>query len=209
MVCLTHEEDTVPNVKLTLKSVAPMLMNPMTEELLDALWSPAPGRKAKREQTPAQAAEEKVIRNSKGEIGIPQEYLLGALVTAGKFVKYDARKNMSTSGSSLVPSFVSLNDMFYPFKDQDVKWVVDKRRGVLDNGGKQVAVCIVRPRFDTWEIDVSASFADIDASRVRQLFEYAGKVAGIGDFRPSCSGPFGRFAVTKWEVSENVVQKAA
>ena len=132
--------------------------------------------------------------------GIPNEYLLGALVTAGKFVKYDARKNMSTGTSSLVPAFVFLDDMFYRFKNQKAKWAVDRRRGVLNNAGKSVAVCIIRPRFDEWQFDVTAEFDGIPESKVRQLFEFAGKVAGLCDFRPSRKGPFGRFTVTNWDV---------
>ncbi|MEK7509679.1 MAG: hypothetical protein AAB605_03125 [Patescibacteria group bacterium] len=199
----------MPTIHITLTGVSPILMNPMTEEILDQLWAPSGGRKAKVEITPKQAAEAKIIRHTDGKIGIPAEYLLAALVTAGKFVKYDPRKNMSTSDSSLVPAFIFLEDMFYPFKKQKTPWAVDKRRGVLNNAGKSVAVCIVRPRFDEWEFDVTASFADIDASKVRQLFEYAGKVAGLCDFRPSCRGPFGRFTITKWQVVEKALAKAA
>lgn len=196
-------------IHMTLTGVSPILMNPMTEAILDQLWAPSGSRKAKVEITPQQAAEAKIIRNLKGLIGIPAEYLLAALVTAGKFVKYDTRKNMSTNDSSLVPAFIFLEGMFFPFENQKTKWVVDKRRGVLNNAGKSVAVCIVRPRFDEWAFDVTASFADIDASKVRQLFEYAGKVAGLCDFRPSCRGPFGRFTISRWEVVEQPVRTAA
>lgn len=200
----------MPTIHTTLRGVSPILMNPMTEEILDDLWAGSSKRKVKVEQTAAQAAEKKIIRDSKtNKVGIPAEYLMAALVTAGKFVKYDARKNMSTADSSLVPAFVFLEDMFYPFKNQKTKHVVDKRRGVLDNGGKKVAVCIVRPRFDTWEFDVSAGFADIGADKVKQLFEFAGKAAGLGDFRPSCQGPFGRFTIAKWEVVEDALPMAA
>jgi len=30
----------------------------------------------------------------------------------------------------------------------------------------------------------------------------AGKRIGLGDFRPDCKGPFGRFVVTKWKTSK-------
>jgi len=199
----------MPRIQATLKSVSPILMNPMTDELLEDLWGGSAKRKTRVEQTMEAAAESKLIRDENDRVGIPAEYLLAALVTAGKFVKYDARKNFSTTGSSLVPSFIFLEDMFYPFKDQKTKHVVDKRRGVLNNGGKEVAVCIVRPRIDVWEFDVTAGFADIDPSKVKQIFEYAGKVAGLGDFRPSCRGPFGRFTVSKWEVVEDALPMAA
>lgn len=197
-------------IHATLRGVFPILMNPMTDEILDDLWAGSSKRKIKVEQTPAQAAEKKIIRDPKtNKVGIPAEYLLAALVTAGRFVKYDARRNMSTADSSLVPAFVFLEDLFYPFNDQEVKHVVDKRRGVLNNGGKEVAVCIVRPRFDTWEFDVTVGFADIGPDKVKQLFEFAGKAAGLGDFRPSCRGPFGRFTIAKWEVVEDELKAAA
>lgn len=196
-------------IRATLRGISPILMNPMTDDLLEGLWGGSSKRKARIEQTMEEAAKSKLIRDENGKIGIPAEYLLAALVTAGRYVKYDARKNFSTADSSLVPAFIFLEDMFYPFKNQKVKHVVDKRRGVLNNGGKEVAVCIVRPRFDVWQFDVTAGFADIDSSRVKQIFEYAGKVAGLGDFRPSCRGPFGRFTIAEWKVEEDALPMAA
>jgi len=196
-----------------------MLMNPMTDETLDELFAGSGARKARKTDiTQEQVAANRVIREDNdpnGKIGIPMEYLMAALVYAGKFVKYDARKNMSTTAGSLVPSLISLDDMFYPFKNQtpangqDNLWLIDKRRGVLKANG--VAVAIIRPKIMNWEIDVTLEFDqdEINESKVRAVVEAAGKFAGLGDFRPACKGPFGRFTVKDWQVVEQAVDKAA
>jgi hypothetical protein len=31
------------------------------------------------------------------------------------------------------------------------------------------------------------------------VIDAAGKRVGLGDFRPACKGPFGRFVVTNWQ----------
>jgi hypothetical protein len=200
-------------ISMTLKGVSPILMNQMTEETLDQLWSPGSKRKQRvQDITPKQAAESKLIRNEDGEIGIPVEYLFAALVYAGKFVKYDSRRNMSTADTSLVPSCIFLEGAFYPFKNQKEPWHVDKRRGVLRSGSaKGVAVAIVRPRIVNWEFDVVVEYDgdEIDVTKVRALFEAAGKKAGLGDFRPNCRGPFGRFIISRWDVIEQELAEAA
>ena len=33
---------------------------------------------------------------------------------------------------------------------------------------------------------------------LRDIVDKAGKAVGLGDFRPDCKGPFGKFEVTKW-----------
>jgi hypothetical protein len=38
---------------------------------------------------------------------------------------------------------------------------------------------------------------------VRKIVDDAGSRIGLGDFRPSCKGMFGRFTVVSWEVTEN------
>lgn len=206
-------------IHATLASKSPLLMNPMTDETLDELFAGSGARKARKTDiTQEQVAANRVIRENgdpNGKIGIPMEYLMAALVYAGKFVKYDARKNMSTTAGSLVPSLISLDEMFYPFKNQtpaagqENLWVIDKRRGVLKANG--VAVAIIRPKIMSWEIDVTVEFDEdeINESKVRAVFEAAGKFAGLGDFRPACKGPFGRFTIKEWAVVEQSVDKAA
>jgi hypothetical protein len=202
---------------LTLRSKSPILMNPMTDETLDELFAGAGARKGKRgDLTQEQVAEKKVIRcPDSNQIGIPMEYLMAALVNAGRQVKFDGKRNLSTATSSLVPGLISLGEMFYPFKNQTPPegqahlWIIDKRRGVLQANG--VAVAIIRPKVMEWEIDVSVDFdeTELNEAKVRDLFDKAGQFIGLGDFRPACKGPFGRFTVKEWAVVTQEVKKAA
>ena len=35
---------------------------------------------------------------------------------------------------------------------------------------------------------------------VRQMLERAGKMVGLGDYRPQCKGPFGKFHIVDWNL---------
>jgi hypothetical protein len=93
---------------------------------------------------------------------------------------------------------MAIDNFFLPFTG-DVSWVADKRRGV--NPIDRKMVCLVRPRFDQWGFDVQLSVEDseIDIELAVQVLRVAGSFVGLGDFRPDCRGPFGRFRVTDWK----------
>ena len=182
-------------VLATLRGISPLLMNPATEELLDQLRNRTPAQK--RTDWPAEdEAAAKLYRDDDGAIGIPSLNLFSCLAEAGRLVK-SGKKQISTAKSTILPSILSIEEFFLPFKD-DPEWVVDKRRGRNPNGGEMV--CLVRPKFTDWEFDVTLEIdeTEVDESIVRQLVETAGKKVGLCDFRPACKGPFGRFYVAAW-----------
>ncbi len=194
-------------VRVTCKGKSPMLMNPANEELLESLRSGV-RKQINKDRSADEMASEKVIRNSKGEIGIPIEYLLACLKGGGRLVK-NGKKQISTATSTTIFALMEFEEMFLPFKNQEVEIKTDMRKGKLPKDG--TAVCIVRPRIEEWEFDVTVTINpdEIDSSVIRKLFEEAGAKVGIGDFRPSCNGSFGRFMVSNWvvlsgqDVSEN------
>ena len=182
-------------VLATLRGIHPLLMNPATEELLDQLRNRTPS--PKRTDWPAEEeAATKLYRDEDGAIGIPSLNLFSSLVEAGRLVKAGT-KQISTSKSTILPSFLSIEEFFLPFKG-DPEWVVDKRRGRNPNGGEMV--CLVRPKFADWEFDVTFEIdeSEVDEKVVQKLVETAGKKVGLCDFRPACKGPFGRFKVAAW-----------
>lgn len=189
-------------VSAVLEGVSPILMNPATDRLLEELYGGAGARKPKDPaETPEQAAAKKVIRNGGNEVGLPAEYLFGCLVEAGRMVKIDGRRNISTKESTLIPSFLTIEEHFFPFLDQNEKWVIDMRRGRLPKDG--TAVCIVRPRFDKWAFAATLTIDtdEIAEDKVKMLVTKAGTSVGLGDFRPACRGYFGRFKIAKWETN--------
>lgn len=55
-----------------------------------------------------------------------------------------------------------------------------------------------RPRFENWAIEFALEYDEllINEQAICELLEKAGKVSGIGDYRPEHSGTFGRFTVS-------------
>lgn len=206
--------------RISCLGISPMLQNPMTDEILDELiYGSAGKRKPKTTDVSiADIAQKRLCLGPNGEFGIPANYLFAALVDAGRHVIFDKKTKLSTLQSSLVPSLVTLlpplvneaGDGFIPFKDQKVKWVPDKRRGVLKANG--AAVAVVRPKFPTWSFDIECEVnLDLVAiEKVKELFNAAGRYSGLGDFRPSKRGPFGCFNVVDFvEMEARAVEKAA
>lgn len=199
--------------------ISPMLQNPMTDAVLDELiYGSAGKRKPPKEQSIEDMAKEKLCLGPNKEFGFPANYLFAALVDAGRHIIFDKKTKVSTRESSLVPAFLSIvsdliddkGDGFIPFLNQsEVKWIADKRRGVLAANG--AAVAIVRPKFPTWAFDVTieVDHDQIAIEKVQELFNAAGRFSGLGDFRPSKRGPFGRFRVTDFIEMEQQVKLAA
>jgi len=123
---------------------------------------------------------------------------------AARCFAWHGKRQMSTKQSTLLPAFLTVEDPYLPLVGQEggpAAWEVDMRQGRNPNGGE--AVCIIRPRFDSWSIDLSLQIdADsIAESLIRQLVDIAGSRIGLGDFRPQRRGVFGKFRVDRWEAA--------
>ena len=196
-------------VSVLVRGISPMLMNPATEEVLAQLPGAGAGyKKGKdmKDRTREEIAEARVIRNKiankegKHEVGIPAEYLYACIVEAGRLVAYDGKKKISTMDTTLIFSFLSIKESFFSFENHDGKYEIDVRRGV--NKTTKGAQAIVRPRFNDWKfrvtLEVDESDSNLTASKAREIFDKAGKMIGLADFRPTCRGPFGRFEIAEW-----------
>lgn len=201
-----NEKKSVVQVKVV--GISPYLMNPMTEETLEELRTGI--RAPLKKDVPAIDVARKKLYLQDGKIGIPVENLLACMTEAGRKVK-NGKYQISTADTTTMFQLLSVEETFLPFVDttpnENGGWIVDKRRGRLDSG---VAVCIVRPKFMSWGLDFTLVIDENEVSpdTVMQLVRAAGNV-GLGDFRPSCKGPFGRFTIEKWEMMKKVVPNAA
>ncbi len=196
---------------VSVVGISPMLQNPMTDETIDVLIRGSKGRaKPKNPDVKIEdIAKERLCLSADGKFGVPANYLFACLVDAGRQVIFEKKSKISTRDSSLLPAFLTINasdldnagNGFIPFKDQNQQWIVDKRRGVLKSGpGGGVAVGIVRPKFMQWSFDVEieVDLDQINMDKVHDLFKAGGRYSGLGDFRPSRKGPFGRFVAAKF-----------
>lgn len=192
-------------VEVYVQGKKPYLMNPATQELLEALRTGIHAPVVK-DRPRKEVAAGKICRQDK-KPGVPGENLFSCLVEAGRQVDLKARQKISTKESTQVPSFLEIEEMFFPFEiegdpdyDPEKAWVDDMRRGRLPKDG--TAVAIVRPRFDRWgfKVHITVDTSILTTDRVKELFIIAGRSVGLGDFRPSCRGPFGTFVVKRWTV---------
>ena len=182
-----------------------MLMNPKTAEILETLYTGKRSTSMKGELKPSEAAAKKLYMNDEGKIGIPADNLFACLTEAGRMVKYDGRRSISTASSSLLAGLIEFEEEFLPF-NEGAEWKASMMGGNLKQGAQKTAVAIVRPRFPRWQLAFMMTVDDrfVKEKIVRQLFDVAGNFVGLGDFRPSCKGRWGRFKVTKWEIIERV-----
>lgn len=193
-------------VEVTIEGVTPLLMNRFTEEAAIQIDN---GGSAvfigDTKGTPREQAEMTAYRDNKnGELFIPGPNLFAALVEAGKFQK-SGKNKLTTTKSSLVPGIVAVLELAIPLGTTEFE--VDSRRIV--NPGTGGARTKHRARLNEWRLTftLDVDTGALSLKQVRQLVDDAGKHCGIGDYRPSRKGPFGRFKVVAWNVRG--VEKAA
>ena len=77
-------------------------------------------------------------------------------------------------------------------------YVIDTRPVVIPS--TRGRVLRHRPRLDEWSVSFELEFDDelVTEAQMRTVLDDSGLRVGIGDFRPECKGPFGRFYVTAW-----------
>lgn len=126
---------------------------------------------------------------------IPCEHIEGALIGAGAFMKSkvgNSRKSMK----NIVAGMFSVHPTQIPLKKD---WIIDKRSAVNKNIKARI-ICI-RPKWENWavELELHVDNDSITDETVKQLLEYAGQYCGIGSFRPTNNGKFGRFKITKFK----------
>lgn len=191
---------------------SPLLMNAIADDLLEKLAKGISTPKSKGVDVDLdEIAQKKIYLDDGGVVGIPAQNLLAAMKYAGKSVKI-GKKNVSTADTTMLFALCTLEGLFIPLDNgqpgTSPTWVRDMRRGVHRQGASKVMVSLVRPRFDAWGFTASLTYDDsvVDEKTLRQIVEIAGSKSGLCDFRPSCGGPFGCYAVTNW-VIEKIEQR--
>jgi len=79
-------------------------------------------------------------------------------------------------------------------------FILNMKRAKIGSGPKASKHVRVRPQFDNWSAQGVVQVVDEETTGlklaiIQRLFDIAGDLIGIGDWRPSCasSGPYGRF----------------
>ena len=138
-----------------------------------------------------------VYRNDAGEICIPGEYLRQSIIQAARF-KSDPRSPRKSASDLFKAGITSLTELAsLGVKDWDY---LDRRRVMIQRNG----ITRVRPAMHKgWraEFDIQVFTPEyIDSMLLNEMLMQAGRLIGIGDFRPS----YGRFMVVNFEVKKEV-----
>lgn len=175
------------NTKVTIQGSTPMLCHRWSVEAVQEKAAAAKGSKAKKTDN----VESYVYRNAQGDICLPGEYFRQAVIHAAKFCQ-DPRSprksamDLFKAGVIVLPELASLGTKQWDYLDQ--------RRSVVQRNG----VNRVRPAFQTgwratFEIEIILP-EYIPRELLNQCIVNAGRLVGVGDFRPT----YGRFQLVEF-----------
>lgn len=123
---------------------------------------------------------------------IPTEQLRSSMINAGAFVKAkvgNAKKSMKNIVAAMF--FIKEEKIRLPNE-----YEIDKRSAV--NRNIKARVIVVRPKWNKWKGTVTLQIDNdtITKETVEEILTISGQYVGIGSFRPTNNGMYGRFKVT-------------
>jgi hypothetical protein len=187
-------------IDIEISGATPLIMNKFTDEAALAATNGSRGAMTGSRGSPREQAEKKLYTGRAGLIMLPQPNVLRCIIDAGAFFKI-GRNKITTQKSSLIPSCVSVLGIELPLASKE-GWRVDERPVRIPATGGRI-LCY-RPIFDDWRVSftIDLDTGEMTEKLLREIVDKAGKAIGLGDFRPACKGPFGRFSVVKWREHE-------
>lgn len=195
----TIELDQPYSVAVHITGDSSLLFHRWQSDSVEAKRVASKGSVAKRTDDTASY----VYRDSNGHICLPGEYLRGSMVDprngAAKY-QQDPRSSRKSALDLFRAGVVALTDMAVIIRADGEKadsWdYLDRRRVTVQRAG----VTRERPAFNagwTAEIELMVLLPQyIDARLLHRTLTDAGRLVGVGDFRPT----FGRFSVTRFEL---------
>ena len=174
----------------TITGTSPLLMNRPS-----VLIGDISKERTQADVSPEEQAKLKLYVDDEGKLYQPETHIKGSLVESGKNQKV-VGKGKSTY-SKIVGYAVEINPFEIVHKKQ--KWKVFSVLAV--NPSTRGRNLLHRPMLMDWELDFEVVFDEeqISAVVLKEIFERAGRIVGIGDWRPSKKGRFGKFQVTSWK----------
>lgn len=176
-----------------IKGITPYMQHRMDDVKLDE-WEKNRKQIIERSDVAhedAVRAEFHCYRNGNGKCFIPSEHLRGSFIGAGAMVKSkvgNAKKSMKNIVAAMF--FVTPEHIEMPEYD-----AIDKRSAV--NKNIKARVITIRPKWTNWEANFKLNIDNdtITKKTIEEIVTQAGNYIGIGSFRPTNNGMFGRFSL--------------
>jgi hypothetical protein len=176
--------------KVKIEGTSPLIMNRPSVMIGDISKDKKPFSNEAEEM-----ANSKLYASPKGKLYQPSTHVYGALIEAGK------HKKVVGKGKSTYSKIVGYAVQIEPFEiEHEIQnWEIFSILAVNPNTkGRNL---LHRPILKQWRLGFEVIFDDseIAPSIMKELFEIAGKVAGLGDWRPAKKGYYGKFTVVEWK----------
>jgi hypothetical protein len=179
-------------VEVTIQGNAPLLLHRYDSDVVDAKSKAPKGSKIKKTDN----LESCVYRTEDGEIGIPGTYLAAAICIAAKS-QQDPRSPRKSAMDLFKAAVIPLTEIAtLGAKDWDL---VDRRPVIVNRARITRERPCFRPGWRATFLFQILSPEYIVPDMLYQCIYDAGKLIGIGDFRPT----FGRFQPVHFEVLED------
>ena len=184
-------------IDVTIAGTTPLLCNNFSDEAQLSATSGVKSSIIGDKGSPRKQAEQKLYIGNDENPMIPQPNMFRCLIDAGKYFK-SGKSKVTTIKSSLIPACLEIEGVEIPIIHQE-PWEVDTRAVRIPATGGRI-LCY-RPKFNDWSLLFTMHLDDdvMTSQLLREILDTAGKRIGLGDFRPDCKGPFGKFVVTHWE----------
>lgn len=192
------------DIEITIQGTTALICNKFYDEAAQGATSGTRLMAVGDKGSPLEQATKKLYTGLDGSVIIPQPNVFACIIDGGKFHKAGKSK-VTTLKSSMIPACLEIsgteNGAEIPIQHVD-PWRVDTRAVRIPSTGGRILAH--RPMFDDWMLTF---FAELDtemmsANTFRAIVDDAGKRIGLGDYRPACKGPFGKFVVKRWTVEE-------
>lgn len=133
--------------------------------------------------------------SGKKEMCIPWVMLYQSICTAAGSFKFRGQKTMAT----IVAATISCETDRIPLGTDKFE-VLEEYVKIPPKTGAMVMVG--RPRLPKWEAEFTMVADDemYAVENLRDIIAHAGKLVGIGAWRPQLKGPYGRFEVAEFEI---------
>lgn len=196
------------DIAITIEGITPLILNRFTDEAAEAATNGSRSSAAAGDKgTPLEIAQKKLYHSVDGQtLIIPQPNLLRCLVEGGRFHK-SGKSQLTTAKSSILYGALDIEGAEIPIQNKQ-PWRVDTRAVRIPSTGGRILAH--RPMFDDWRLsfNVELDTSILGARLLRSIVDDAGKRIGLGDFRPQCKGPFGKFVVVQWDEKAELAHAA-
>ena len=187
-------------IKTKLVGVTPLLINRFTEAAAEEATK---GNRASTVGTRPPPREDAKARlyfaklNGKNVPVMPTTNILRSITEGGRFFK-SGKSKITTIRHSIIPAAMAIETIYVAIEHKK-PWDVDSR--AIRNPATGGRFLRYRPVFYDWALSFDLLIDEelLSEPLSREIVDAAGKRIGLGDFRPDCKGPFGRFRVDIWK----------